>query len=386
MVARLQPVDSHRVPLSQATGCVLAEAIVMDRPSPGADVSAMDGYAVRMQDVSPAAHLPVSAEGRIGQPPPSLQPGNAVRIVTGGSIPVDADTVIRREDTQESADHIVLPDPLPSRVQHGANIRFKGENAAAGDPVATPGTLITPAIAGALATVGCAQPLVFQPVRVSVLITGDEVLPVDASVSPYQLRDSNGPVLSAMLTQCPWLELIAHQRAADDRETLHDAAEHLLSNSDALLLTGGVSMGDRDYVPTVVEALGSHIVFHRVPQRPGKPALGAIGPDGQAILGLPGNPVSVLVTARRMAMAVLRHKAGMATPETPSHITIDNADDKQLDLWWHRPVRLTAPGRGELVSTRGSGDVIAVAASDGFVELPPHASGAGPWAWYPWRN
>jgi len=153
-----------------------------------------------------------------------------------------------------------------------------------------------------------------------------------------------------------------------------------------VLLTGGVSAGQYDFVPGVVAALGAKTVFHRLPLRPGGPILGAVGPDGQAILGLPGNPVSVLVTARRLARTVLRHLAGFACASCPVPVVrVTNDDGRTLNLWWYRLVRLTGPGVAELVPAQGSGDVVALARSDGFVEIPPNASGAGPWPYYGWE-
>lgn len=385
MVARLKPLPTERIALNEAAGRVLAEQVRTDRPSPAADASAMDGFAVRIADVKNGAELPVIGEARIGQTPPSLLFGSVVRIVTGGPVPRDADTVIRREDVDELDDRIVLADPLPHGIVSGANIRREGENAASGVLLAESGTVISPALAGGLATVGCASPLVHRRVRVGLLITGDEVFDASEPVTPYQLRDSNGPALTTLLSRAAWIEVIAHRRVSDDREQLRDAVVRLLSQCDALLLTGGVSMGNRDFVPSVLEELGAETIFHRVPQRPGKPALGAIGPDSQAILALPGNPVSVLVTARRIAMAVLQHCAGIDPVPQPELVVVKNADDTQLELWHHRLVRLTAPGECELVSSRGSGDIIAAATSDGFIEIPSNCVGCGPWPLYRWN-
>jgi molybdopterin molybdotransferase len=127
-------------------------------------------------------------------------------------------------------------------------------------------------------------------------------------------------------------------------------------------------------------------VFHKLPQRPGKPMLGAVVGDSKIICGLPGNPMSVLVTASRIALPVLHHLAGRCGIR-PSHaIRLTNADAKAIDLWWHRPVRMTDTGCAELVQSMGSGDVIAIAGSDGFVELPPGASGSGPWPYLSWTG
>jgi molybdopterin biosynthesis enzyme len=132
-----------------------------------------------------------------------------------------------------------------------------------------------------------------------------------------------------------------------------------------------------------VAACGGDIVFHRLPIRPGKPILGAVGPQGQAILGLPGNPVSVLIGARWFGGAVLRRRAGL--PPDPEHarVSLRRLDDKRLGLWWYRPVRLVGPNEVELVRSRGSGDLVSAARSDGFILMPPNAQGLGPWPFTP---
>lgn len=386
LCALLEPVAEERIPLGEATGRVLAEAVLTDRPSPAADVSAMDGYAVRLDEARRSGTLPVVGEARIGAEPPPLPEGAALRIVTGAAVPPGADTVVRREDTRESETKVEFPASAAQKYQPGANIRREGENAPAGTEVVGAGTVVTPAVAGALASFGCARPRVRKRVRVGVIVTGDEVLPADSIPSRWQLRDSNGPSLRALLGQIAWIEVMEQQRCGDDREELRRVVETALERCDALLLTGGVSMGTRDYVPSVLEEAGSRIVFHRVPQRPGKPVLGAIGPAGQAVLGLPGNPVSVLVTARRMALPALRRLAGFTDEPIPPVVTLPEPDGKRLDLWWHRLVRLTGPGAAALVEGRGSGDIAAAARSDGFIEVPPGQSGPGPWPFYAWTQ
>jgi molybdopterin molybdotransferase len=380
LIARLAPVGTEHVALSDAAGRVLGQRLLSDRPSPAADVSAMDGYAARHADLARDRVLPVCGEVRIGREPIPLPPEKVLRIVTGAGIPPGADTVIRREDTEEYPDRIVIR-AAPAR---GDNIRRRGENAAAGHEVVPLGTLITPPVAAALATFGCARPLVHRRVRLGVVVTGDEVQQVGADVTSWMLRDSNGPAVASIVANCRWIDCAAVRHAIDEPDVLRRTVRELLDACDAVVLTGGVSMGTRDFVPGALQALGSEIVFHGVRQRPGKPLLGALGPEGQAIFGLPGNPLAVMVGARRVAVPVLGHLAAMCAPPLPLAITVDMGEESPVDVWSHRPIRLTAPGRGELVATRGSGDVVAAALSDGFVEIPPNASTSGLWPYYAW--
>ena len=382
LLARLSAVDSERVTLSEATGRVLAEAVRADRPSPSCDVSAMDGYAVRIADLSQRT-LPISGEVVMGQAPPDVPVGQAVRIFTGGAVPASADAVIKREDVVESADAIDVSDtPAPSE---GMNIRRRGENIAQDESVIPAGTPITPAVVNALANFGVAQPVVHRPVRVAVIVTGDELRDVAEAPEPWQLRDSNGPALASMLGALAWVSPARVQRAADSREALQHAVKKALVHCDALVLTGGVSMGDHDHVPAAVQEAGGAVVFHKLAQKPGRPLLGAVGAQGQAILGLPGNPVSVMVTARRFALPALRCRAGYTWPDAPPPVvSLTNTDGKQQKLWWYRPVRLVGAGEAELVPTMGSGDLVSAARSDGVVELPPGATDAGPWPFFAW--
>jgi molybdopterin molybdotransferase len=382
LVSRTRAVGVEEVELGAAAGRVLAQAVTADRPSPACNVSAMDGYAVRTADVRPGA-LAVVGEVRIGVKPPDIPRSGVLRIVTGAPIPRGSDAVVKREDVDElGADSIrVRPG---TEVEAGENIRRRGENALPGSEVVSAGQLVTAPVAAALASFGCVRPRVYRRVRVGVLSTGDEVLDASAKPTEWQLRDGNSPAICAMLSRRAWIDIAAVRRAGDDPAAIGKAAEDLLSRCDALVLSGGVSMGDRDYVPRVLRALGATLVFHRVPQRPGKPILGAVTTDGRPVFGLPGNPLSVMVTCRRIVVPVLERVAGLATSSIAIVVRMAAAPSKTVDLWWHRPVTLIGPGLAELAGTASSGDVAGAARSEGFVEIPPGASGAGPWAYYEW--
>jgi molybdopterin molybdotransferase len=378
----LIPVETETVSVALAAGRVLASPVVADRPSPAADVSAMDGYAVRVADLA-LPRLPVRAEVAMGRPPPDHQPGTATRIATGGAVPPGADAVIRREDTAEHGDAIEVAPDAAGRVRRGANVRARGENAREGETVVAGGRLVTTAMAGALAAFGAAMVPVRRRVRVGVVVTGDEACAPGAAPEPWQLRDSNGPALCALLRRHAWISIDSCAHEPDDPGALSRALGALIERCDAIITTGGVSKGERDFVPGVLRSLGCRALFHGVAQRPGNPMLGAVGPRGQPVLALPGNPVSVLVTAARIGLAVLARPAGLELSPPPA-VRIVNADERTIPLWWHRLVHGAGEGEVELVSTRGSGDVVSAARSDGFVEVPPGASGPGPWPYHAW--
>jgi molybdopterin molybdotransferase len=385
ITARLSPPGVEHIPLSGSTGRILAAPLLTDRPSPACDVSAMDGFAVRTEDL--ARHqLPIRGDVLIGREPPIIEPGASLRIVTGAPIPVGADAVIRCEDVAEHAGTIIFAPEVARSTRRFANIRRSGENAAQGALVATAGCAIRPPLAAALSAFGIASVPVYRRPRVAIITTGDEVLPASASPTPWQLRDSNGPALLNLLSSAPWLQPQQPRHAPDDPRLIRDLIEAALQTADALLLTGGVSMGVRDFVPSVLQELGAEILFHKLPQRPGKPILAAISRRGQPILGLPGNPLSVMITARRIAIPAFLHLAGSTRAESPALVHIEEPDGRTLPLWWHRPAILTGPGRVRLCASVGSGDIAGSATSDGFVELPPElaAEGGTSCRFYPW--
>jgi len=384
LLARLPAVSHETIPLSECRGRVLARPLQTDRPSPALDVSVMDGFASRLADLAKGT-LPISGDALIGEPPITLSPGCAARIVTGAPLPNGADCVLRIEDISIVGETISFRADIAQSLPPNHFVRRQGENAPQGAEVVPAGTPISPAIASALASCGIANPVVFRRLRVGILSTGDEVLAADATPRPWQLRDGNSAALQALFSSLFIVESAEARHAPDDQRRILATASELLSRCDALFLSGGVSMGHRDHVPAALAQLGASTIFHKIPQRPGKPILAAIGPGQQLILGLPGNPVSVLVTAHRFAVTALEHIAGLAKSRNQPAISIANPDNQTIPLWWHRIVKLTQDGRAELIDNKGSGDQVATAQSTGFIEIPPNTSTPGPWPYYAWR-
>ena len=381
---RLSPVGIER-DIGNCIGRVLAADVAADRDSPAADVSAMDGYAIRLSDLQESDPIPIGGESAPGAPPPSMSEGAVVRIFTGAIVPAGCDAVVKREDTEELEGAIRFRQSALS-TQQGEHIRRAGENAKAESTVLSAGIKITAAQRATMANFGCDAADLFSPVRVSILTTGDEVgLFADDQPQPWQLRNSNRASLTALLQAVPWITVAGVDHAKDDRQSLTQSLQNLLAQSDAVLLTGGVSMGDYDYVPDVIGQLGGNIIFHGLPLRPGKPILGAGTREGKLILGLPGNPVSATVGCRRMAMPLLAKISGQRDwlPRCPV-VRLRNPGDKTIPLHWMRLVRLIDHGLAEPVISQGSGDLVSLGQSHGFVQLPPGSSGEGPWPYYSW--
>ncbi|MFN6162605.1 MAG: molybdopterin molybdotransferase MoeA [Planctomycetota bacterium] len=382
---RLRINSADALPIHDCSGRILAERVVSFRDSPAVDVSAMDGYAIRIMDLRHGP-LPVDGVASAGAVPLECPPGKAIRIFTGGAVPKGADCVVPREQCIEEVARVQINTPLES-LRVGQNIRRQGENAPRGSVILAPGTLLHgPAISALVSLSEGEHVSVYDPVRVSILNTGDELVEAGQPIRDWQIRDSNGPLLSTMLGSIPWIRA-SRTKIPDDPAQIRSALAIALEESDAVILTGGVSMGDTDHVPRSVVDCGGDVVFHRIPIRPGKPLLGAVGPQGQLVMGLPGNPVSVAVTFRRYALNLLRHVAGMAeATEVPLRVPVQCEDTKTLELLWFRLVQLQSSGTASVLPSQGSGDIIALAQSDGFVEIPPGVPSQGSFPFFPWPS
>lgn len=371
LIEKLHVIDTEVVTLADAAGRILAEQIIADRDSPACDVSAMDGYGVRIADVH-SGPIPIAGEVLMGQQPTELKPGTAIKVFTGGAVTKGVECIVRREFVDESnveRDGVVSIPSDASDLFPGAHIRRRGENTRAGEVVRNSGVVISPAHISSMAAFGYDKIRVFKKVRVTLLVTGNELCDVDSSPTEFAIRDSNGPALRALLAQFQWIDIVRLERVSDERSVLLKEAQAALGVSDTVVFTGGVSMGDHDYVPSVLQELGSETVFHKLAIRPGKPLLGCVGPDGQAVLGLPGNPASALTTMLRLGMGILAKRAGLTeNPVKPKRMRIVNADEKTLPLWWFRPVRMLSDRSVEFIHTKGSGDLASLANSDGFVQ------------------
>jgi molybdopterin molybdotransferase len=383
LCGRINRLGTESVALSAASGRILAESLVTDRDSPPCDVSSMDGFALRLTDTS-AASVPTCGESVPGRSPPKLLPGHAVRIVTGAPLPQAADVVIPIEQLTESSGSIQIS-PSQHALKPGQNIRRQGENLSGGSQFATAGELCTPPLVAAMVAFGQRTLSVFRRVRISIVNTGQELVGVDKVPSQWQIRDSNGPSIAALFAAHAWVDCESNVRVPDEPEQIEAMLSDRFARCDAVILTGAVSVGPYDHVPAILQKLGCVVEFHRLPLRPGKPVLGGVGPSGQVIFGLPGNPVSALVCARRLALPVLAHQAGVARRESPAMMRLEN-DGATLPLWWYRLVRCSGDGLVQPVETHGSGDLVSLARSDGFVEIPPNCTGEGPWPYFPWHG
>lgn len=327
MSTTITPVTATETqPLTQLLDRVLAQPVHAQLAVPGHDNAAMDGYALRAADGDAPREL--VGQALAGHPfEGEIKPGQCVRITTGAMLPAGADTVIMQENTRTDAQQ-VWPIQTP---RAGDNIRRAGEDIAPGSQVLPKGHRVGPVDVALLASVGIAKAWVYRRLKVAILSTGDELVAPGAPLAPGQLYDSNRFGIAAVLQRLN-VQVIDLGLIADDPAAIHLALQRASEQADVVISSGGVSVGEADHVKDVLTDLGQ-INFWKVAIKPGKPF--AFGTLGDAFFfGLPGNPVSAMVTLHQLAMPVLRTMAG-------EHI--QNADTfqvKSASKYRKRPGRL----------------------------------------------
>lgn len=363
----------EQLPLADALGRVLAADVVMDHDVPPFDRATMDGFAMREVDATPGARLPLVGVVAAGDAPGiAVPPGSAVAIMTGAPVPAGVDFVVPFEWAERTAEHVTL-----NEIKWGPNIAAQGSHIRQADVVASAGQVLTPAALGALASAGAAQVTVAARPRVAILGTGSELVPIDEAPGPGRIRNSNAYALAGQARRVGAVP-IDLGFAVDDRAALAaKVAEGL--EADVLLLSGGVSMGDFDLVPSVLAEAGVEQVFHRWSVQPGGPLWFGVGRsakgDTTLVVGLPGNPAATFVGFELLVVPALRAFVGLPVTERRTLRARYEGDwGKPKPRRRYRPVTLASQADGVLVARpmawRGSGDPFVFATADGLVVLP----------------
>ncbi|PSB47487.1 gephyrin-like molybdotransferase Glp [Chamaesiphon polymorphus] len=313
----VQPVSAtESIDLALATERILATSIDSRLDFPHWDNSAMDGYAVKFADVrsSTPKHpitLEVVEEIPAGyQPQREIQSGEAARIFTGAIVPAGADTIVMQEHTQRVQKNFVKIQIAPTARSF---VRQRGEYSRTGDPLLAVGTVLNPPEMAILAATGCSQVEVYRRPRVAILSTGDELVTPSQPLKPGQIVDSNQYALAAFVTQAGGIP-ICMGIIPDDRAKLTAAMSEAISSADFVLSTGGVSVGDYDYVEAILAELGGDIQVRAVAIKPGKPlTVAKFETEDRAVVyfGLPGNPVSALVSCWRFVKLAIAKFSGL---------------------------------------------------------------------------
>ena len=302
--------DTENIALAALSGRILATDIISPLNSPPADNSAMDGYALCLPEARKPTEFVVVGKAMAGVPfAGAIRAGQAIRIMTGAEVPAGADRVVMQENTERENERL----RVTSLPESGANIRRAGEDMARGERVFVAGQRLGPVDIGLLATLGLAEVLVQRPLIVALFASGDELRPPGSALGPGEIYDSNRYFLTAMLERlgCRVIDLGV---VADDLDSLRKTYQQAADQADVVLTCGGASVGEADYAQQLLAELGQ-VDFWKVAIKPGKPFMfGRLGEA--AFFGLPGNPVSALVTCHQLVLPVLEKMQG-AQPTKP---------------------------------------------------------------------
>ena len=372
ILGKIPVLGTERVAILEARDRVLAEDILAPRNIPPWDNSAMDGYAVRWKDVRQSSAENPAALKVIGDLPAGRvfkgrgKTGEAVRIMTGAPVPEGFDTVVQVEDTEPAGEDV----KIFASPEKGKNIRQAGEDVKAGSRVLEKGDVLRPAHVGMLASFQRCGVAVYQRPRVAILSTGDELLEVDQPWEEGKIVNSNSYSLAALVAESGGIP-IQLGIARDRREELSSKIQQGLG-ADVLLTSGGVSVGDYDLVKTMLKELGQ-MNFWKVAMRPGQPlAFGTIG--GKPLFGLPGNPVSSMVSFEQFVRPAIRKMSGHSALFRPSLKAVLREDvAKKAGLVHFIRCRLAAEGGKIFASTtgdQGSGILSSMVKAQGLIVLP----------------
>jgi molybdopterin molybdotransferase len=368
VLAAVRPLPPAEVPLPEALGRILAEDVASEQDLPPFDSSAMDGFAVV---AGPGRELAIVGESRAGRPAErSLDRGEAIRISTGAAVPSGANAVVPVERATTHDARVVVPDTEP-----GLNVRRAGEDVRAGEAVLTAATELAPAEVAVLASLGRERVMCGARPAVAVVVTGDELVPPGSPLGPGQIRDSNGVALSAQAQRAGAL-VASVEHVPDERAATTTALERALRAADVVCVSGGVSVGEHDHVKAALAELGAEERFWGIALKPGKPTwFGTVGET--PVFGLPGNPVSAMVTFQLLARPALRVLSGadptdsrvsavLAAPvrRNPARLQAIRCRLRAADGGWHvEPTK--EQGSHVLTSMLGAGALAMIESGEG---------------------
>ena len=369
------------VRLEDACGRIAAEPLRVRMDQPPFDRSPLDGYALHSEDTAGAGEwtpktLPVVMKLYAGDAPEQELPaGCAARIMTGAPLPAGADCVLMQEKTDGGEENV----RIYAELSHNANVVFRGEDIAKDACIAEAGTVLTPAHLGVLAGQGYAEVPVYRTWTIGVLATGSELLAPGEEWRPGKIYDANGVQNTARLRQLGFQ--VRHRCCSDDPSVIAAELEELLTACDAVITSGGVSVGQKDYLPVVLELLGASMIFAGVAQKPGSPMLAATV-EGKLVFCLSGNPFAAAATLEQYAIPGLLRAAGRAEeacilPRTKRTLTTGFSKSSKGNRYLRAKTSggtVAIPGEGN-AEVHSSGSLSAMIGCDCLVELP---AGSGP--------
>jgi molybdopterin molybdotransferase len=355
--------DAERIDYRNSAGRILAEDILSDIHMPPFDKAAVDGYACRMTDIhQPMRLLEVIPAG--SKPSLEITPGTCSKIMTGAMMPDGADCVVMVEQTREENEIVFV-----TETRTKANIAFFAEDIKAGDKVISKGTLIKPQHIAVLATAGAISPLVFKKARITVMSTGDELVEPHVVPGPGKIRNSNS---SQLVAQAIAMGADAEYGGiiADNEDSSRQMISNALEKSDVVILSGGISMGDFDYVPAILNEMGIEILFRSVAVQPGKPSVFARS-GNKFVFALPGNPVSSFNIFELLAKPFLYRLMGHNYDAVRLLIPIgEDYLRKAIARHGFVPAIINSHGRAMPVHYHGSAHINALVQANALISVP----------------
>jgi molybdopterin molybdotransferase len=366
LLDRLSPLPAETLALTSALSQrVVAADVHAAHDLPPFDNSAMDGFAVRAEDAG--AELPIAGHSFAGDDPVQLEPRTAMTIATGAPLPAGADAVVPVERAHVTGDRV----SFDGAVQPGDHVRRQGTDVAARSVVVAAGSRLRPLALAAIATGGVAELSCHRLPRVSIVVTGDELVAPGEPLRHGQIHESNSILIAARCEQAG-AEVVAVERVRDDAEATRRALERALQQADVVVTSGGVSVGTRDHVKPALAALGVEQLFWRMAVQPGRPTWCGLR-DGRVVVGLPGNPLSVLVGLELLLLPALRRLAGAADPGPATfRLPLTEALRQDPQRVRVRPVRLVQGGARPLGADL-SHQLARAAIADALALVPPGA-------------
>jgi molybdopterin molybdotransferase len=370
ILAAMPAFESESVAVNAAVGRTLRQSVVAERDQPPFDRVMMDGIAIAYRDFSEGKRtFPVQATQAAGDPQLTLEPGHCIEIMTGAALPHGADCIVPVERISETDGNAEIESDYTAAERQF--IHARGSDHEQGAELLSPGTRISSMDIAVISSCGLTEVAVSRLPVIRVISTGNELVPAGEPIEPHQIRMSNGPAVIAMLEQNDYLDC-EHDHLVDEPSLLEKRIGEHLDEADVLILSGGVSMGKADYVPQVLGNLGVKVVLHKISQRPGKPMWFGVGPKGQTVFALPGNPVSTLVCCRQYVIPALGRASG-ARDKPPEFAALTQDVTFRPQLTCFLPAKLLSNTGGQVlampVHTNTSGDFASLSATDGYVEL-----------------
>ncbi|MFP6854358.1 MAG: molybdopterin molybdotransferase MoeA [Opitutales bacterium] len=362
----------EKIPFGCSTGRILRASIKADRPLPPYDRVMMDGVVISAAGwATGQRNFQLAGLQLPGVSPIALEnPKCCIKAMTGAPMPKGCTFVVPREEFEEEGDMICINESFQPIAEH--YLHRCGTDCAVGDELISSGTKLGPNEIAVAASCGQEMIAVTQKIKLLVIDTGDELVEVGEPLTPYQIRRSNAHLITSACSQMAFVDATS-THCPDDKTLLSQRVASSLHAHDVILLCGGVSKGDRDYVPAVLKENGVEKCFHWVNQRPGKPLWFGRQPRGPLVFGLPGNPLSVLISFHRYVKAALLGLAG-ATPDETIKVALTERINLGSPKTIFLPVNLHSGKEGVLGAApsfpKNSGDFASVLGTDGFIQLP----------------